>query len=97
MLQHGDIVTVVRASYCYVRGEVRSPGRHPIERGMTLMKAITLAGGLTDWAKSKSVQVIHPDQEVGGKTYNLEHIERGKIPDPLLTGGEVVIVKRRFF
>jgi polysaccharide export outer membrane protein len=97
LLQHGDIVTVVRASYCYVRGEVRAPGRHPIERGMTLMKAITLAGGLTDWAKSKNVQVIHPDGDVGGKTYNLEDIERGKVPDPVLTGGEVVIVKRRFF
>jgi len=97
VLHHGDIVTVVRASYCYVRGEVRSPGRHPIERGMTLMKAITLAGGLTDWAKRKSVQIVHPDQDVGGRTYDLEDIERGLIADPVLSGGEVVIVKRRFF
>ena len=97
VLQHGDIVTVVRAAYCYVHGEVKAPGEIRIDRGMTLHKAIALAGGLTDWAKKKEVKIIYPDGDSTGVIYNLNDIENGKAEDPWLVGGEIIIVKRRFF
>lgn len=42
-----------------VQGEVASPGRIalPIESGMTVLDAITKAGGFTDLAKGEAVQV----------------------------------------
>ena len=93
-LSHGDIVDVRRADACYIQGEVRESGKIRIERGMTLLRALALAGGLTDWANRKNVMVRYRDgsQEV----YNLNKIEAGRLPDPAMRGGEVVIVKKRF-
>jgi polysaccharide export outer membrane protein len=97
-LQHGDIIDVPRSEWCYLQGEVRTPGRVRIERGMTLMRAIALSGGLTDWADKKGIKILYPDD--AGKQdafYNLKRIHAGKDPDPELTGGEVIVVGRRFF
>ncbi len=93
-LAAGDIVDVPRAVDCYVQGEVREAGPVRIERGMTLMRAISLAGGLTEWANRKSVTVLQPDRTL--QVYNLARIAAGKEDDPRLRGGELIIVKRRF-
>ena len=95
VLSHGDIVTVGRATYCYVQGEVRSPGRVQIERGMTLLRAITMVGGLTEWAKEKSVIVLSEDESGEEREFNLKAIRNGRAEDPPLYGGEVVVVKKR--
>jgi len=95
-LQHGDIVNVPRASWCYIDGEVRQPGRLPIEPGLTLLRAIALQGGTTEWANRKAVVLRREGEEGPGTVINLRDIEQGKIPDPVLKGGEVVLIKRRF-
>ncbi|ANM29048.1 hypothetical protein ABI59_04745 [Acidobacteria bacterium Mor1] len=95
VLSHGDIVTVARATFCYVQGEVRSPGRVQIERGMTLLRAITMVGGLTEWAKEKSVIVLSDGDTGEEREFNLKAIRNGKADDPPLYGGEVVVVKKR--
>lgn len=96
MLQNGDIITISKAMYAFFQGEVGMPGRVRIERDTTLMKAISQVGGLTDWANRKEVQIIAAGGGVP-QTYNLKGIQSGRKPDPPLTGGEIVIVKRRFF
>jgi polysaccharide export outer membrane protein len=111
-MNHGDIVEVSRATYCYIHGEVRSPSRVPVERGMTLLKAITSVGGLTEWADRKEVRILPPSEsgeegQVGwdgrsakgarGRVVNLRRIQAGLEPDPVLKGGEIVYVKRRYF
>ncbi len=105
ILENGDIVEVSRVSYCFVNGEVRNPSRVRVERGMTLLRALTIVGGLTEWADRKSVTILpgpdanatngHP--EAGGRIYNVKRIMSGKEADPQLREGEIVIVKRRFF
>jgi len=98
VLEHGDIVDVPRAAYCYIHGEVRSPGRIPIERETTLLKAITLVGGLTEWADRKNVRILYgEDHDPVELLVNLKKIQDGKSSDPVLRGGEVVVIKRRFF
>ncbi|HKQ61771.1 MAG TPA: polysaccharide biosynthesis/export family protein [Candidatus Polarisedimenticolaceae bacterium] len=94
-VRHGDIIDVTRAQFCYVKGEVRSPGRVKIERGTTLLRALTQVSGLTEWAQEKAVRVLDTNGSV--QVYNLKQIERGKAPDPLLRGGEMIVVDRRFF
>jgi len=96
MLQHGDIITISEAKYAYLQGEVSSPGRVRIERGLTLLKAIAQVGGVTDWANMKKIQVLAGDG-TRPSVYNLKDIQLGKSPDPLLRGGEIIVVKRRFF
>ena len=96
-LQHEDIIDVRRAEYCYIQGEVRKSGRVRIERGMTLLRVIALAGGLTDWANRKKVMVLYGDGSVPrDQTYNLNKIETGQQDDPVIRGGEDIIIKKRF-
>lgn len=96
-LEHGDTIDVRRASYCYVQGEVNQAGRVRIERGMTLLRVIALAHGVTDWAERKNIIVLDSEDSVDRKRiYNLNKIERGKAPDPVIVGGENIIVKKRF-
>jgi polysaccharide biosynthesis/export protein len=42
----------------FVSGEVKSPGGHPYEDGLSVQKAITMAGGLTDKAERDNVHVL---------------------------------------
>ncbi len=96
-LEHDDTIEVRRADHCYIQGEVNTSGRVRIERGMTLMKVIAQAHGLTDWADRKHVIVLYPEGSVPReRVYNINKIAKGKIPDPVVTGGEHVIVKKRF-
>lgn len=94
-MRHGDIITISKTTYCYVQGEVASPSRVRIERGLTLLRAVTQVGGLTDWANRRKVRILSEGQ--APRTYNLKQIQEGKAPDPELTGGDIVIVDRRFF
>lgn len=95
-LEHGDVVHVPRAAYCYVYGEVRVPQRVRVERGLTLLRAITLAGGLTDWANKRRVLIRKHESDPTTEAHDLKAIEAGRAPDPPLSGGEVIIVERRF-
>jgi polysaccharide export outer membrane protein len=97
-LSHGDTIDVRRAEYCYIQGEVQKSGRVRIERGMTLLRVVALAGGLTDWANRKSVVVLYPRGVVPREqVFNLNKISTGKAEDPPIAGGEDIIVKKRFF
>lgn len=97
VLSHGDLVNVGRVEYCYVDGEVRNPGRVEIEPGLTLLKAIVLSGGATEWANRKEVRILSSsDSGKPGTTHNLKRIQAMKDPDPELRPGDVVIVPRRF-
>jgi polysaccharide biosynthesis/export protein len=46
LLRAGDSVYVPRAQQIYVYGEVHTPGVYRFQPGMTVMEAITLAGGI---------------------------------------------------
>lgn len=95
-LANGDLVNVGRAAYTFVSGEVRLPGKYRIERGMTLLRTLSLAGGLTEWANRKAVQIRREGQDGPGEEFSLKDIEAGKTPDPEIRGGDIVNVRRRF-
>ena len=54
-------VTVKEYRPFYISGEVRQPGSYPYQPGLTLSKAIALAGGLTDRASSRRIFISKPD------------------------------------
>ena len=96
-LAHGDTIDVRRAEYCYIQGEVRKSGRVRIERGLTLLRVLALAGGLTDWADRKNILVLFPDGVTPREqNFNLNKIEKGRIQDPVIRGGEDIVVRKRF-
>jgi polysaccharide export outer membrane protein len=101
-IEAGDIVSVPidRPIYIYVDGAVKTPGRiEQLEsRPITLLQAIAKAGGATDLANLKKVQVIRK----GGGTQetvvlNVQKIRDGKAADPTLQEGDVVVVPETFF
>jgi polysaccharide export outer membrane protein len=102
-IRSGDIVSVPIEEdiYIYVDGAVRQPGRvdHPASRSITLLQAIAKAGGTTDRANLKEIQVLRKGGD-GTQTVmqvNLKRIRKGKDPDPILQDGDIVVVQETFF
>ena len=58
MLHEGDTVFVPRAERFYVTGHVKSAGAYTYERGMTVLQAISLAGGLSDRGSNRGIKII---------------------------------------
>ena len=90
-------VTVLEAnSYkIFVTGEVKNPGVIPIRSPITLMKAITTAGGFTEWANKRRILIISRDDQGNEKrtTVNYNRILDGNDPDPLITRGDTIVVR----
>jgi polysaccharide export outer membrane protein len=102
-IEPGDVVSVPpdRILEIYVDGAVRSPGRieQPASREITLMQAIAKAGGATDRANLKKVQILRKGSG-GTQTsilVNLRRVRAGDDPDPELKDGDVVVVAETFF
>jgi len=59
-------VTIIDYRQFYVNGEVKKPGGFAFKPGLTVRKAISLAGGMTERASSSKISVISektPDQQ----------------------------------
>lgn len=83
-------VTVAITEYrlFYVNGEVRSPGGYSYRDGLTVQKAVTLAGGFTERASMRKITLIHedaPSQRI-----------KVKLTD-LLQPGDIITVGESFF
>ena len=82
-------------------GAVKTPGRieQLSSRTITLLQAIAKAGGATERANLKGVQILrrgeHGTQEV--VKVNLKRVRHGKDPDPVLQDGDLVVVPETFF
>ena len=88
-LQDGDVVYVPVAAFVYVTGEIQRPGRYRLEKDATIQKAVTLAGGFTKFAATKSMTV---QRMVDGKRVDFQ-----ASPDALLQAEDVVVVRPSLF
>jgi polysaccharide export outer membrane protein len=57
VLNGGDIILVPEMDVFYIYGQVQRPGRYRLERGMTVMQAISVASGITDRGSESSVSL----------------------------------------
>jgi polysaccharide biosynthesis/export protein len=61
----------------------------------TLSQAIANAGGVADIGNAQRVHVAQSkDQHVQDNIYDLDDIQAGKVSDPLLHGGDIVVVEQ---
>ncbi|MGB6184557.1 polysaccharide biosynthesis/export family protein [Sphingopyxis granuli] len=76
-----------------VDGQVEKSGAYPVVGRVTLMRAVALAGGTTEYAKMDDVVIF---RTVEGKEYaglyNLGAIQRGNYADPEVFPNDVIIV-----
>ena len=84
-------VTVAVKQYkpFYIQGEVRTPGSYPFEVGLTVRRAIAMAGGLTERASKKKIYLTHASSE------NSEELKVDM--DAVVLSGDVVLIKESFF
>ncbi|MFK5894210.1 MAG: polysaccharide biosynthesis/export family protein [Pseudomonadota bacterium] len=52
-------VSIIEYRPFFVNGQVKRPGAFPFQPGITVHKAITIAGGFTERASENSIYVIH--------------------------------------
>jgi polysaccharide biosynthesis/export protein len=96
-LMGGDIVYVPKVRKVFVMGEVKRPGGIPYSEGLTLLQAVTLAGGLTEMGKKK-VQVKRVVNGAEEKfKVNLKSIIKDIKKDIPLMANDVIVVPRRIF
>ena len=58
ILHEGDTVFVPKAERFFVTGHVRTPGGYTFEPGMTVLQAISLAGGLSEKGSNRGIRVV---------------------------------------
>ena len=102
-LRPGDIVVVPRGRKLrvYVTGAVKRPGavEYSSTEGITVLQAITAAGGPTERANLKKVTINRrlSDGTEDRLQVNVKKIQNGKEPDLLLDRNDTVVVGEWFF
>jgi polysaccharide export outer membrane protein len=95
VLKGGDVVVVEELQPITVEGAVLKAGIFYMPGQPTLMQAISQAGGLHDIADTSSINVISSvNQKKSMIQYDIGKIRDGKINDPLLLQGDVVVVEK---
>jgi len=89
LLKDGDTIVVPKAHGVYVFGQVKTPGAYAMEKGTTVLQALSLAGGVTDRGSTGRVKIV---RTVDGKKTEL----KAKLTD-LVEPGDTLIVGERFF
>jgi polysaccharide export outer membrane protein len=87
---NGDIIYVDRAPMFYIYGEVQRPGVIRLERGMTVLQALALSGGVTQRGTERGLRVHRRD--ASGAVQVLEP----KMNDPVLRD-DVIYVRESVF
>lgn len=91
----------VKSKKYLVSGEVMKPGSYPLEGNITVLQAISIAGGFSKYGNASHVKVLR--QKPGGKGYetvrvNVEQAREGDSEqDPLLHSGDMVVVSEGIF
>lgn len=89
-----SVNVVLPSQSFFVRGEARTPGRFPLITGMTVLQAISAAGGYTDYANPKDVTIIRGERVI---RVNASDLERHPEKDVSIEPGDVIVIPRSFF
>lgn len=84
--QYGQRVTV--------NGAVKGARVLTLDGKVTLSEAIANAGGLSDIANSQRIHIARANgQQVQDDIYDLDAIQAGRAPDPVLHGGDIIVAE----
>jgi len=79
-----------------VTGNVNKPGVFPVSGRTTLLEAIALAEGFDEVANKDQVVLFRRQPAGGVKAYvvDVESVEEGKLPDPIVIGDDRIVVPK---
>lgn len=90
IVMDGDSVLVPRAGTFYVTGQVNRPAAYKLEQGTSVIKAITMAGGFTELAAQRKIQII--------RKIDVKETVLKKVPlHTPVQADDVIIVPESFF
>ncbi len=72
-------VTVVEYRPFFINGEVSSPADYPYQPGLTLEKAVSIAGGFTDRASRRKIYLLRGESDKRSRIGFQDRIEPGDI------------------
>jgi len=83
-------ITVVEYRPFYIYGEVKEPGGYPFQPGLTLQRAIALAGGFTERASSSKFYLLSEGAQ--------DESEKRKVElTSALSPGDTITIEESFF
>ena len=88
-------VTEINSRRVYITGEVTRAGSLPLLPNMTVLQALSSAGGFTQFAKLKSIYVLrNEDGKQVKHPFNYKEVVKGKLAEQniLLQSGDVIVV-----
>jgi len=88
----GDIILVPAAGQVGVYGWVQNPGQFNITPGMTVLSAITSAGGAMFSSDVELLRTAHGERV--STPMNLSQVENGQEPDRAVQSGDVIWIKK---
>lgn len=89
LLQPHDTLIVTESATFYVSGEVQRPGSYPLEPGLTMERAIALAGGVTQRGARSRLKVT---RHAGAA----DELFRAKLQDPVKPHDLITVGARLF-
>ncbi len=92
-----DVITVPRAEMVFVMGQVQRAGGFVLNdaANLTLLQALSMAGGLGNNASPKNALLLKSDPEGGSRKevpVNLRDVLQGKSPDMAMSAGDILLV-----
>ncbi len=72
LLQNGDMMFVPKASAFFVLGEVNKPGTFPLDKEISVLEAVTLAGGFNGTAAPSGAKVLRRTAEGKQETISID-------------------------
>ena len=91
------IVREIQSQAFFILGEVNRPGKFPLKSETTILQAVSIAGGFSQWAEKDRMIILRKDPgrpEEGRITVRYKQIVSGKVPNAniLLKPGDTVII-----
>lgn len=90
----GDIITIPEKGKVLVKGWVRSPGGYEVSSDLSVLGAISAAGGPRFAADTGDVTLVRVDEKLGSLVYrfDLEKLQKGEQLDISIQSGDVLDV-----
>jgi polysaccharide biosynthesis/export protein len=89
VLEDGDTIYVPKAQIFYVNGYVIHPGSYVLDPGMTVLQAISLAGGLSERGSDRGIKIV---RMVNGRREEID----AKVTDAV-QANDTILIRQRFF
>ena len=88
-------VLEIHSKNIFVLGQVESPGQYPLQQDLTVLQALSLAGGLAEWADKGDVVILRKENGKQSRIkFDYKNVSKGKHLEKniVLQPGDTIIV-----